>query len=184
MIYTSEGTELFDYNICTLTQAPAITTTLPASPSYAHRFIPASSGGGHLVAATSEIIKLDNSGIVVKTCTAGALGDTSTSPLLFAANLDPDGTSAWTGDYITGQFFKFNFSTCAVLISGTASSFATFSGPFGGVAVFGELTSTCPPHCVTGAREFSAPATMVTAIAFVAFAFLIRARKSTFLKAT
>lgn len=129
--YTSEGNEIKVFDTATNTQLPDFTSSLPASPAYAHRILP---NGGELVAATSEVIQLDSSGGVVKTYT---LPGTS---LLFAINLDPNGTDFWTADYITHEVFEVNIATGAIDQQWNAGGV----GPLGGLAVFGERTVSNP----------------------------------------
>src|SRR2546421_11475911 len=42
--YTSEGTSVLTYNVCTSTQEAAVSTTLPGGAAYALREIPGTSG--------------------------------------------------------------------------------------------------------------------------------------------
>ena len=91
--YTSEGDTIFQYDLATNTQLANFNAVgLTGSNAYAHRIL---SDGGELVADTSQIVRLDSAGNVVKTYTIPSIS------LLFAINLDPDGTSFWTADYLT-----------------------------------------------------------------------------------
>jgi DNA-binding beta-propeller fold protein YncE len=136
--YTSEGNEIRRFDVSTNTQLTPFATGLPASPAYAHRILP---NGGELVAATSEIIQLNPAGNVVKTYT---LANTS---LLFAINLDPDGKSFWTADYLNGTVFKIDIATGAIDLQFNAftTGVPLGSGPLGGLALFGEACVTCIP---------------------------------------
>jgi hypothetical protein len=61
----------------------------------------------------------------------------------FALNLDPDGTSFWSADFITSNVYKFDIATGDVLDSfntGTASN-TVF-----GLTVFGEITVADPEY--------------------------------------
>jgi hypothetical protein len=76
---------------------------------------------------------------------------------LFALNLDPDGTSFWTGD-IGGDdaVFRIDLASGAVL-----KTFSTFPGTeLGGLAIFGEITQggggpTTAPEPATFALLFT-----------------------------
>jgi hypothetical protein len=128
--YTSEGTHILQYDLTTGTQlANFNATALTGSNAYAHRIL---ADGGELVADTSQIVRLDKNGNVVKTYT---IPNTS---LLFAINLDPNGTDFWTADYFARNIYEIN------ILSGAID--ATFndggSGVLGGLAVFGEITQS------------------------------------------
>jgi hypothetical protein len=146
--YTSEGTTIFRYDLATSTQLAPFATGLPNSPAYAHRIL---SDGGELVAATSAILRLDSGGNVVDTFTIPG------TSLLFAINLDPDGTTFWTADYIGGEIFHLDIATGTVIdhFNGFSVGTPTGSGPLGGLAVFGEITAG------GGGGEVPEPATML-----------------------
>lgn len=126
LFYTSEGSLVKRYNVCTDTQL-ADFATLPSSPAYALRIRP---NGEVLVAASSLVHRLDSAGAVVQSYTIP-----STS-LLFALNLDPDGTSFWTGDIFSGEIFRVDIATGAILQQFNSTPNTTMAG----LAVFGEIT--------------------------------------------
>jgi len=97
------------------------------------------SDGGILVANGSNVLRYDSSGNIIRTYT----GFTGTSEL-FALNLDPDGTSFWTGD-IGGstQVFRVDIATGNILTHWAASKDG--ASEVAGVAVFGEITQGGPP---------------------------------------
>ena len=64
--------------------------------------------GGLLVADGPEIKRLNSSGGVVRRYTIGA------NTYWFALALDPTATSFWAGDFISGEFARFNIETGAV----------------------------------------------------------------------
>jgi hypothetical protein len=132
--YTSEGNQIKVFDLATNTQLANFTSSLPASPAFAHRIL---SNGGELVAAESEVIQLDASGAVVRTYTIPG------TSLLFALNLDPNGTDFWTADYPTGNVFEVNIATGAIDHMWNAGLMG--GGPLGGLAVFGEICATCGP---------------------------------------
>jgi hypothetical protein len=127
LYYTSEGKSVKRFDVCTNTQLSDFATGLPGPYAFALRVLP---GGGALVADTDEVVRLDSSGSVVQTYPFP-------NNYLFALNLDPDGTSFWTGDIITGEVFKVDIASGSIL-----TQFNT--GPntaLGGLAVFGEITA-------------------------------------------
>jgi hypothetical protein len=90
-------------------------------------------GDGTLLVASSSVVNRINAttGAIVHSYTiAGSGGE------LFALNLDPDGTSFWTGDVATGNLYKVNIATGAVLTTiNTGGGNNLF-----GVSVKGEIT--------------------------------------------
>jgi hypothetical protein len=133
MYYTSEGKKIKRFNVCTNTQLSDFATGLPGSAAFALRIL---SNGGVLVADTNATLRLDATGNIVQTYPRPS-GETST---LFALNLDPDGTSFWTGGYSSGKVYKFDVSTGNLLSTINTTSQGTISA-LGGIAVFGEITS-------------------------------------------
>ncbi len=155
LFYTSEGTLVKRYNLCTNTQlADFNATPLPGDEAFAHRILlPFQFGaGGVLVADTETVQRLDASGNVVQTYTFPGFTD------LFALNLDPDTTSFWTADGNSGQVFKVDIQTGTVLQSWSSAGAPNFVD-VGGLVVKGELTApvpgTTPPVC--GVATASAP---------------------------
>ena len=173
LYYTSEGTTVFNYNVCTNTQEPPLATGLPGYTAYAHRLL---ANGDTLVADTNMIVLLNSTGGVIKTYSAGSLNDTAGSPLLFAVNIDPDGTSFWTADYFNGQVFKVDIATGSVLLSFNANTFGSVQF-VGGIAVFGEVTQGGPGP--SGVPEFGMSSLLVSAAAFAGMAFMLRLRRNT-----
>jgi hypothetical protein len=129
LFYTSEGLLVKRFDVCTNTQLTDFNTApLPGSNAYAHRILPS---GGLLVADTSVVVRLDASGNQIQTYTLPG------SSVLFAINLDPDGTSFWTADLLSGEVFKVDIASGTVLTqwSGVAAGFTAA----GGLAVKGEI---------------------------------------------
>jgi len=138
MYYTSEGSHIKRFNVCTNTQLPDF-ATLPASPCYAHRIRP---NGEVLVACTSAVFRLSASGAVIQTFSVPNTID------LFALNLDSDGTSFWTADYTSGEVVKVDIATGSVLTSFTTPP----QSVLGGLAIVGEINvggggDHTPPTC-------------------------------------
>ncbi|MEK7831012.1 MAG: hypothetical protein AAB401_08000, partial [Acidobacteriota bacterium] len=134
LFYTSEGHEIRRFDLSTNTPLTNFNTvpfpggTNPGGRpivAYALRLLRA---GGVLVANTQNILRLDAAGNVVQTY------DVSGEDDWFALNLDPDGTTFWSGNLITGQVYRFNISTGAVVSNFDAGT------RIGGLAVFGEIT--------------------------------------------
>ena len=134
MHYTSEGNIIRRFNVCTSTQGADFATGLPGSTCYAHRIRP---NGEELVACTSVANRVSAAGVVLQTYTAF-----SPSPgQLFALNLDPDGTTFWTGDLGSGQVYHMNITTGAQVTSWNAG---ILGGSMAGLAVVGEIVVSQP----------------------------------------
>ena len=139
MYYTSEGARILRYDVSTSTQlADFNVAPLPGSNAFALRILP---GGGVLVADRETIIRLDAAGNQVQTY--DATGENN----WFALNLDPDGTSFWSGDFGTDNYYKFDIATGNQLLSVNTG---TSGGNLYGLAVYGEITQgTIIPEPIT-----------------------------------
>jgi hypothetical protein len=123
LYYTSEGTTVKTFNVCTNTQGTDFATGLPGpGEAFAIKLLP---GGGALVADDDSIVRLDGSGNVVHQYGTGE----STAGGWFSLALDPSGSSFWAGDLFTGDVKKFDLATGNVL-----ASFNTGSTVVGGEA--------------------------------------------------
>src|SRR5439155_16065957 len=80
----------------------------------------------------SVVYRLSSAGTVIQSYLPSTLNPVPT--FLFAANLDPDGTTFWTGDYQTGDIYRVNIATGAQVTHFKAAGV----NPMGGLAVFGE----------------------------------------------
>jgi uncharacterized protein (TIGR03437 family) len=138
LYYTSEGRRILRYNICTNTQLSDFVTTLPHSAAYALRLLPS---GGLIVADSNEILRLDAAGAIVQRYDAP--GEDS----WFAINLDPDGTSFWSGGISTGNVYKFDINSGTQL-----TRIQTGAGGIYGLSVLGEITVVNPTPTPTGTR--------------------------------
>ncbi len=127
LFYTSEGKEILRYDVRSHTQLAQF-GRLPGSNAYALRILP---DGGVLVADTEDIKRLDASGNIIRSY------DVSGEDVWFALNLDVDGTSFWSANAVTGNFYKFDIDSGQVLQSGSAGK----DYQPGGVTVLGELTA-------------------------------------------
>jgi hypothetical protein len=131
MFYTSEGTEVKRFDVCTNTQLAdfAPPGTLHGN-AFALRLLHPAQGGGLLVADREDIHRLDGSGAVAQTY------DAPGEDCWFALNLDPDSTSFWSADFCTSNVYKFDIASGAVLDSFNSG---TPTNTVFGLAVFGEL---------------------------------------------
>ncbi len=92
-----------------------------------------------MVACTSQVYRLNAAGGVMQTYTAAALGESSP---FFALNLDPDGTSFWTGGYSTGNIYRVDIASGPPAITSFTAPPVVFS--MAGLAIFGEPTVSRP----------------------------------------
>ena len=125
MYYTSENFEILRYDVATGTQL-ANFADFNQRPTFALRIL---DDGGVLAASSRSILRFDAAGNIIQTY------DVAFHDNWFSLNLDPDGTSFWSGDFGTGQFHQFDIATGALL-----DSYDTMSGGFFGLTVFGEIT--------------------------------------------
>jgi len=126
IFYTSEGGTIRRFDTLTNTQLTDFAS--PGGTMFALRLL---SDGGLLVAHTNNILRLNSAGAVTQTCTN--FGGTPSE--LFALNLDPDGTSFWTGDLGTNLISHINLADCGLI-----NSFSAGSGTLAGLSIFGERT--------------------------------------------
>ena len=133
MFYTSEGYDVMRYDLDADAQLPKF-ATLPERPAYALRI---RSNGEVLVAATTNVYRLDPSGGIMQTYPIPA-----GNSVLFALNLDPDGTSFWTAGYNSRNVYKIDIDTGSILTSFTAGGTSTVAG----LAIFGEPTASQVPQ--------------------------------------
>jgi hypothetical protein len=127
------------YDVCTGTQLADFATDLPG-PCFALRI---RRNGEVLVTCEANVVRLDEAGRQIGSTPASALGLGDT--LLFAMNLDPDGTSFWTTGYTQDRVVRARIDDGAVLSTFTFTGVGQHSNA--GLAVFGEPTAavTMPP---------------------------------------
>ncbi len=130
MYFTAEGTTIQRYDLVTQTILTPFATGL-GGDAFALRIL---RNGGVLVATDVGVLQMSSTGSIVRTYTAGSVG------AFFALNLDPDGTSFWTGSVGNGSLYEFNIASGAL-----ERTINTGSGSFYGVSVFGEITQGGPP---------------------------------------
>jgi YVTN family beta-propeller protein len=142
--YTSEGTSILRYNVCTQAQLPDFTSAL-GGPSYALRIRP---NGEVLVADSSKVVRLDASANSLQTYTPTNTGN------LFGLNLDPDGTSFWTADLFGTEVYKIDINTGNQLVQYTVGS-----PDVGGITVKGEINVATSPAVTLSATTLTMPDT-------------------------
>lgn len=144
LYYTSEGTSILRYNVCTRTPLPPFVTGLPPldNTAYAVRLLsPRDGSGGVLLAAYTNILHFDAAGNL--TGVYDAPGDNCWYGLALAA----DGTHFWATDPCFGTLTKFTIN------------------PSGGAPVLGPMSVTnvtlaaCvkgDPPCTAGCNDGNA----------------------------
>lgn len=136
MLYTSEGTSIKRFDVCTNTQLADFVPSasgLLSGPDFALRIIPRGAFAGQVLVADSVNIKrisADGSAVL-------ATYDAAGEDVWFALNLDPDGTSFWSADSSTADVHKFDIASGADLLSFNTGTGAT---TVFGVTVKGEIT--------------------------------------------
>lgn len=129
VLYTSEGSSILSYNICTQTQNAPFATGL-TGPLYAHRTL--SSGpfaGDDLVADSANALLVAPGGAIVMTYNLpGNSGED------FALNLSQDGKSFWTADLASGEVWQVDIATGNILNQWNSG----FPSTTAGLAVFQE----------------------------------------------
>ena len=139
--YTTESDSIARFDVCANSQLPNLVNNLPGSPCYAMRI---RADGTILVACQDDVNLLDAAGTVLKSYPRSGMPDANS--ILFAMNLDPDGSSFWTADLYTGNIYRVNIATGNLM-----THFQTpLINNLAGLAVFGELVvsnDTTPPSC-------------------------------------
>lgn len=128
LYYTSEGSSIKRYDVCNDTQLSDFATGL-TRPCFSLRLRP---NGEVLVACREQVYRLNNQGGAIQTYDPG-----DGSEYLFAMNLDPDGTTFWTGGYNSGNIYRIDIESGDELTSfnvGVASGSA-----LAGISVVGEI---------------------------------------------
>ncbi len=131
LYYTSEDTSVRRYNLCTRSALPPLTTTLTGLYCYALRLRP---NRELMVACQESVHRLSPQGANLQTYTRQSIGETDAQGL-FALNLDPDGTSFWTAGGLSGNVYRVDIASGAVL-----KTFNSGPGGVSGLAVYDELS--------------------------------------------
>jgi len=91
--------------------------------------------GGLLVADMRDIKRFDSGGNLIQTY------DVTGQDGWFALNLDPDGTSFWSGDYTNDKFFKFDIGTGGMDVHLLEVDTGLGGNNLFGLVVYGEQTA-------------------------------------------
>jgi hypothetical protein len=126
LFYTSEGSQVKRFNVATSTQLADFSNV--GGTEFAFRLL---SGGGLLVADTTNVLRIGAGGTITQTYLTG-------SSLLFALNLDPNGVDFWTAEYSSGRIVAVNIATGAI-----DHDFNIGTG-ISGLSLKGEITAGGP----------------------------------------
>jgi streptogramin lyase len=140
MFYSDEVSHaVHRFDVSARSALPDFATGLPGANTFALRLLPPGDGTGGLLVATSNAIeRLDGSGHIVQTYNAP--GESK----WFAVNLDPNGTSFWSGSATTDNFYRFNIATGAKEL-GPINIGSSAQDHLVGLCVKGELTAIPTP---------------------------------------
>ncbi|HUZ02297.1 MAG TPA: Ig-like domain repeat protein, partial [Thermomicrobiaceae bacterium] len=145
LFYTSEGSLIKRFDVCSNTQLANFASIPGTDPgnqivAYALRILP---NQDVLVAASNQVVLFDPSGAVVRQYPASTFVGASlsgTNPL-FALNLDADLTSFWTAALGSGDVYRVNIASGALITHFNAGA---LNPSLAGLAVFGEVTAAQP----------------------------------------
>ena len=140
MFYSDEVSHaVHRFDVSARSALPDFASGLPGANTFALRLLPPGDGTGGLLVATSNAIeRLDRSGNIVQTY--NATGESK----WFAVNLDPNGTSFWSGSATTDNFYRFNIATGAKEL-GPINIGSSAQDHLVGLCVKGELTAAPTP---------------------------------------
>ncbi|HEY2667882.1 MAG TPA: hypothetical protein VGK51_13690 [Actinomycetota bacterium] len=140
MFYSDEVSHaVHRFDVSARSALPDFATGLPGLNTFALRLLPPGDGTGGLLVATSNAVqRLDGSGHIVQTYNAP--GESK----WFAVNLDPNGTSFWSGSATTDNFYRFNIATGAKEL-GPINIGSSAQDQLTGICLKGELTSVPTP---------------------------------------
>jgi hypothetical protein len=123
LYYTSEGPHVKRFDVGSSTQLADFSGV--GGTEYGFRLL---SGGGLLVANTTNVLRLNSAGAITQTYLSGG-------NLLFALSLDPNGVDFWTAEYSTGRVVAVNIANGAI-----DHDFNIGTG-ISGLSVRGEITT-------------------------------------------
>src|ERR1700722_934366 len=138
--YTTETDVIYRYNKCTNTQL----STFNVAPFTGDNVFQLQilKNGDVLVADSESDIMLDADGNVIDTYSCADLPDCSGE--LFAIALDPDGLSFWTGESFSGEIYRVDIASGAVLQTIDTQSEFLF-----GLSVDNQIEVASPPPVTT-----------------------------------
>jgi hypothetical protein len=132
-IFGQEGNRILTVNLNTGVAGPDFSNAV--GEAFAMRIL---ADGRVLVADGDNVKLLDSNGAVVGTY------DVTGENSWFALNLNPGGTSFWSGNFNTGNLYEFDIATGTHLGDFTQTiDTGVGSGSLFGVAIFGERTQGC-----------------------------------------
>jgi cysteine-rich repeat protein len=135
LFYTSYGRLVKRFDVCTNKQLTDFARLPGNGFALAFRLLPPGDGTGGLVVVDYDNIKrLNGTGNVVQTY------DRPGEDAWFSLNLDPDGTSFWSGDSATLNFYHFEIDSGNIL-GGPFPSGGSF---LYGICLFGEVAAASP----------------------------------------
>ncbi len=108
ILYTSDSNAVKRYNVCTSSQLPDLSTTLPPRCS-ALQVLPGS--GDVLVACGGEVNRVAPNGTVVQVYPK----DAQETSALYALVRDPDGQTFWTAGFGTGNIYRYRMDSGALV---------------------------------------------------------------------
>lgn len=144
LLYSNEGSTIRQLN--TATNVDTVFTTGSYGALYAKRYL--LDGSVLAASSTGNVYHWNSAGVEVGSCNPG-IGS------VFAMNLDPDGTSFWTGTTGGQSVVKVDIASCAIL-----QSWSTGSGQLFGLSVFGEIQAGGGGTGGGGGAEVPEPATI------------------------
>jgi len=141
IFYTSEGGLIRRFDTGANAQLANFNAVDAGGNMFALRIL---ADGGVLVAHTNNVLRFNSAGVLVQTYAV-----TGHSGTLFALNLDPDGTSFWTGDLGgDNKVFRVDIASGAILTS--FNTLQAGDNTLAGLTVFGEITQGCGANCGGG----------------------------------
>ena len=155
ILYTQEGSDIKRVSAGTGLSLSNFTTGT-ANQAFALRILP---GGSVLLADRNNVKRYDSAGTVVQTYTVGNEGT------WFALNLDPNGSSFWSGNYGSSNFYRLNIASGAVEIGPINTGTTAFT--LFGICLKGELTAAIGQITLTPATAQNAAGTTHTVTAKV-----------------
>jgi hypothetical protein len=151
-LFTQEGSRIGTLDVSTGAFGPDFATGLGGS-AFALRIL---SDGRVLLANGPNVLLLSAAGAVIGTY------DVTGEGTWFSLNLNPDGTSFWSGNYGTGKLYEFNIGSGGTSLDTQTQTINTGVGSNNlfGVAVSGEPTEGCTT-CGGGTTGVPEPATLI-----------------------
>jgi hypothetical protein len=158
LFYTSEGRAVQRYDVVAGQQANF--AALPGTGNaFALRLLsPGDGSGGLLVADGFNVKRLDATGAVVQTY------DVAGEDTWFSLNLDPNGTSFWSGNFFTSNFYRVNIASGAIELGPINTG--TGNSTLFGICVKGELTAAA-----TDERKMTGGGSVITSAGRVTHGF-------------